>query len=282
MQSTTDGHWKPVAYISRAMTETEQCYAQVEKEALVVTWACERLSHYLIGKNFHIETDHKPLVSLLGNKNLNALPPRIQRLCMRLLRFKYTISHVPGKSLVVADTLSRTPVTKHISEHDNRQNEEIELYVNSVLSEVPASDKRLEEIRERQREDEVCRQMVTYCKDGWPERASCPEALKAYWSERNEITLVKGILMKGCRIIIPSVMHLEILVLFPSFCDTKGLGKTRDGQNVTTITEASRICHVAVTSSGFSRIIARPSRIFNENLGFQRRKQFSSSVTDYR
>ena len=46
---------------------------------------------------------------------------------------------------------------------------------------------------------------------------------------------------------------------------------TRDGQNVTTITEASRICHVAVTSSGFSRIIGRPSRIFNENLGFQRR-----------
>ena len=30
----------------------------------------------------------------------------------------------------------------------------------------------------------------------------------------------------------------------------------RDGQNVTTITEASRICHVAITL-----------RIFNENLG---------------
>ena len=143
------------------MTETEQRYAQVEKEALAVTWACERLSDYVIGKNFHIETDHKPLVSLLGNKNLNELPPRIQSLRMRLLRFKYTISHVPGKSLVVADTLSRAPVTKHISEQDNRQNEEIELYVNSVLSEVPASDKRLQEIRERQREDEVCRKMVT-------------------------------------------------------------------------------------------------------------------------
>ena len=44
---------------------------------------------------------------------------------------------------------------------------------------------------------------------------------------------------------------------------------TRDGQNVTTITEASRIGDVAVTSSGFSLIIGRPSRIFNENLGFQ-------------
>ena len=130
---------------------------------------------------------------------------------MRLLRFKYTISHVPDKSLVVADTLSRAPVTKHKSEHDDLQNEEIELYVNSVLSEIPASDKRLEEMRERQREVEVYRQIVAYCKNVWPERASCSEALKAYWSERNEITLVKGILMKGCRIIKPLVMRVEIL-----------------------------------------------------------------------
>ena len=131
---------------------------------------------------------------------------------MRLLRFKYAISHVPGKSLVVADTLYRAPVSKHISDiMITGKMKKMELYVNSVLSEVPASDKRLKEIRERQREDEVCRQMVTYCKDGWPERGSCPEALKAYWSERNEITLVKGILMKGCRIIIPPLMHLEIL-----------------------------------------------------------------------
>ena len=113
-----------------------QCYAQVEKQAVAVTWACERLSDYVIGKTFH-----KPLVSLIGCKNLNELPPRIHRLCMRLLWFKYTIS----KSLVVANTSSQAPVTKHKSEHDDRQNEEIELYGNSVLSEIPASDKCLEE-----------------------------------------------------------------------------------------------------------------------------------------
>jgi len=114
MQSTTDGHWKAVAYISQALTETEQCYAEVEKETLAVTWACERLSDYLIGKTFHDETDHKPLVSLIGYNNFNELLPRIQRLRTRLLRFKYTVSHVPGKSLVFADTsVSRAPVTKH-------------------------------------------------------------------------------------------------------------------------------------------------------------------------
>jgi len=67
--------WKPVAYASRSLSETEQHYAQIEKEALATTWACEKFSTYLIGKMFDIETDHKPLVPLLNTKHLDDLPP---------------------------------------------------------------------------------------------------------------------------------------------------------------------------------------------------------------
>ena len=35
-------HWKPVAYASRAMIETEKHYVQIEKEALAITWACSK------------------------------------------------------------------------------------------------------------------------------------------------------------------------------------------------------------------------------------------------
>ena len=52
-----DGLRRPVAYISRAMNSTEQRYAQIEKEAVAFTWACERFSDYLIGMTFHCETD---------------------------------------------------------------------------------------------------------------------------------------------------------------------------------------------------------------------------------
>lgn len=47
------------------MSPTEQPYAQIEKEALGITWASECFTDYLIGPEFHIETDHKPFVPLL-------------------------------------------------------------------------------------------------------------------------------------------------------------------------------------------------------------------------
>ena len=34
----TDSDWKPVAYASRSLSETECRYAQIEKEALAITW----------------------------------------------------------------------------------------------------------------------------------------------------------------------------------------------------------------------------------------------------
>ncbi|KAL7863391.1 hypothetical protein SRHO_G00123750 [Serrasalmus rhombeus] len=85
LQQQEDDTLKPVAYASRALSDTERRYAQIEKEGLATTWACERFSDFLVGIDFHIETNHKPLVPLLGSKDLNELPPRIQRLRMRLM-----------------------------------------------------------------------------------------------------------------------------------------------------------------------------------------------------
>ena len=92
------------------MTPTEQRYAQVEKEALASTWACERFSDFLIGlPTFTIETDHRPLLALLHSKQLDELTPRIQRFRMRLMHYKYDVKFTAGKDLATADSLSRAP-----------------------------------------------------------------------------------------------------------------------------------------------------------------------------
>ena len=160
LQRRNETDWKPVAYASRALSNTEQRYAQIEKEALATTWACERFSEFLIGKDFHIETDHKPLVPLLGSKSLDELPPRIQRLRMRLMRFSYTISHVPGKDIATADVLSRAPIENTA---DGLQEEEVNLYVDTVMASLPATDKRLKEIETHQDKDTLLHTLKRYC-----------------------------------------------------------------------------------------------------------------------
>ncbi len=72
--ATSDSIWRPVAYASRSLTETERRYAQIEKEALATTWSCEKFHDYVLGKQFEIEMDHKPLVPLLSNKRLDDPP----------------------------------------------------------------------------------------------------------------------------------------------------------------------------------------------------------------
>jgi len=71
-QVQDDGTKKSVAYASRSMTPTEQRYAQIENETLAPTWACEKFADYILGKDFIIETDQKPLMPLLGSRCLLA------------------------------------------------------------------------------------------------------------------------------------------------------------------------------------------------------------------
>ena len=61
------------------MFKTEKQYAQIEKEVLAIMLACDKFSMYVLGKSIKIETDHKPLVPLLGSKHLDSLPPRVLR-----------------------------------------------------------------------------------------------------------------------------------------------------------------------------------------------------------
>ena len=115
------------------MSPTEQRYTQIEKEALDITWASERFADYLIGLKFHIETDHKPLVTLLSTKNLDELPARVQGFRMRMIRFSYSISHVPRKNLCTADTLSRAPLVKPLNQQEEKLENDVMAYVDSVI-----------------------------------------------------------------------------------------------------------------------------------------------------
>ena len=80
--------WRSVAFTSCSLSETECHYTHVEKEALALTRALEKFSEYVFGEVVHLETDHKPIIPLLGKnkpiipllgkKTSDLLPPRAE------------------------------------------------------------------------------------------------------------------------------------------------------------------------------------------------------------
>ena len=139
-------------FASRALSEPETRYAQIVKEVLALVYACKKFSDYVLGKNILLETHHKHLMPLLGNKSLNALPPRVLRFCIRLMRFQYSISHVPGKTFYIPDTLSRAPLN---TPDANGVEKDTEMFLQAVIV-VPASKDYLEDYRKAQSKDTVC------------------------------------------------------------------------------------------------------------------------------
>ena len=132
----SNSEWKPIAYASQSMNETEKRYDQFKKEALASRWVCENFSSYILGMKF-LETVHKPLVPLLGKKHLDSLPPRVLQFSLRLTRFNYSIVHVPGKLLYTADTLTRAPSKS--DKNDSRLQEEAEAVMNVCVAHLPIS-----------------------------------------------------------------------------------------------------------------------------------------------
>ena len=210
LQRQPDGDMKPIAYISRSLTPTETRYAQIEKEALAFTWACERLSDYLIGLTFHIQTDHKPLVPLFSTKNLDELPVRVQRFRLRMMRYHFSISHVPGKLLAIADALSRAP-TVEPANSAQLPAEEVDAYVRMVVQTLPVTEQKLAEIRSHQEKDSVCQKLAQYCQAGWPEKKELIDGARPFYCVSSELSVQEGVLMRGNRIVIPTSLQNEML-----------------------------------------------------------------------
>ena len=72
---------QPVAYASKALTDTERCCANIEREAYALVFRCEQFHTYVYGRHFTIESDHKPLEQII-HKNLVDTPTRLQHLIM--------------------------------------------------------------------------------------------------------------------------------------------------------------------------------------------------------
>ena len=102
---------KVVCYASRVLTKTEQKYQNLEREALGTIWGMEKFHYFLYGKEFTLETDQKPLISIY-KKHMVEISPRVQRLIVRSFPYlPFKVVYKKGKDIPAADALSHvTPM----------------------------------------------------------------------------------------------------------------------------------------------------------------------------
>ena len=196
---------KVVYYASRSLTKTEQNYQNLEKEALGTIWGMEKF-HYLYGKEFILETDQKPLVSIY-KKHMIDISPRVQRLIVRSFPYlPFKVVYKKGVDIPVADALSRvTPM-------DQEDNIRLPIIaVNMITTRVLMStsdqgsfSNKLQCLRESTVQDEQLTRLKGYISTGFPcDKKHLPTNLHEFWLNKEMLSIESGLITCGTRIIVP-------------------------------------------------------------------------------
>ena len=64
---------QPIAYASRMLRASELNWSPIEKEMLAIVFSTEKFREYILGKPTVVQTDHKPLETILAKLLLSAL-----------------------------------------------------------------------------------------------------------------------------------------------------------------------------------------------------------------
>ena len=187
---------RPIAYASRALTDAETRYATIEKEMLAVVFSLEKWHQYAFGRPVVIHTDHKPLEAIM-KKPLDRAPKRLQGMLLRSLTYDIQVQHCPGKSMHLADMMSRSflPVEEKGCQGEFET-------INAVKF-LPMSEPRIQEIRNETEKDETLQLLKATILEGWPEHKSMiPVQLTPYYGVRDELGVHDGLIFRGERLVV--------------------------------------------------------------------------------
>ena len=129
-------------------------------------WACEKLHCYVFGTEqpFLIETDHRPLESIMNRQSIDECPPRLMRLKFRIMRYCFRVKYALGKKMAVANALSRASV----EEADNEITSLVEENVQIFEEALQRSDKQIQRLKDETGKDPQLAALSECLRLGWP------------------------------------------------------------------------------------------------------------------
>lgn len=171
-----------------------------------------------------LECDHKPLLAIFGEKK--GIPQiaasRLQRWALILSAFDYEIRYKKGINNSNADCLSRLCVRKEIEEKFCVKNDRC-YYMNNAEDDC-SSIVDFKRVRYETSRDVVLAKVIDYINRGFPE-CDISDEMKIYKQRSDEMSVEKGIVMWGRRVVIP--IKLRNLILSELHKSHLGIVKTK-------------------------------------------------------
>lgn len=174
-------------------------------------WACEKYSCYLCGESFRLITDHRPLVPLFNQQDLDKVHLRCPLLLMRLMRFKPKAEYLPGKELAVDDTpFQHSPSMSRLRHLTEKMSEHICGYNwNGAIS-----------INWEDGQYQVCyffwssllSRVFDHTVNGWPNYAKdVPKQLRPYHAVHGDLSVADDKIINRNRLVISRTLQSEVL-----------------------------------------------------------------------
>lgn len=107
LQQQVNNVWKPLAFFSKTMSETQRRYSVYDRELLAMYIAVKHLRRLIEGNDLTIYTDHKPLTYALTRSPSTSDTSRRERQLNFISQFCSNIKYVHGDNNEAADALSR-------------------------------------------------------------------------------------------------------------------------------------------------------------------------------
>ncbi|XP_053395598.1 uncharacterized protein K02A2.6-like [Mercenaria mercenaria] len=202
-----DGSEKPIAFASRTLTKTEQKYAQVDREALAAYYFVKRFYTYLYGRKFTLIVDCQALLSIFSPQKQIAVTTaaRVQRYALYLSGFNYDIEYKSTKKNSNVDALSRLPVRTQQEDC----NDGADVFYTSQIEQLPVTSA---QIARETRRDKILSRVYEEVQNGW-NLSENDSVLKAYANRKSELSIHRGCLLWGIRVVIPTKLRKQILDL---------------------------------------------------------------------
>ena len=86
---------------------------------------------------------------MINSKDLHDTPLRCQRMLMCLMRYNLVAKYAPGKTLIVANMLSRSPIKDCQTRESVALQSDVAIYVNSVRDGWSVSETRLKDVKDQ-------------------------------------------------------------------------------------------------------------------------------------